>query len=58
LHAIHPGFFRSGSDQRNLEEAKAHEYLIEEKHGWLLRKLGYVRPVHSGSSNDSAKSGV
>ena len=58
LHAIHPGFFRSGSDQRNLEEAKAHEHLIEEKHGWLLRKLGYVRPVHSGSGNDSAQSAV
>lgn len=42
LHALHPNFFRAGSDGANIAEMAPHLPRFLELHGPLMRRLGYL----------------
>ena len=57
LHALHPAFFRRGSDAANLAEMdSASSRLFEQHHGDMLRAIGYGRGA--GSSKPAIESRI
>jgi Sulfotransferase domain len=49
LHALHPGFFRRGSDAANIAELDAASMgLFEQHHGDMMRVMGYGARANSG----------